>query len=78
VGFLPAPFFEGLFFKIPNEKAAEIRDSVRQLAITFFIMSNSLQKNYSEESLDEAINIIKETTQKLEELDKKLKGEKNE
>ena len=39
-------------------------------------MSNSLQKNFSEKALDEAISIIKETTQKLEELDKELKVEK--
>jgi DNA-binding PadR family transcriptional regulator len=77
VGFLPSPFFEGLLFKIPTEKSAEIRDSVRRLAITFFKMSNSLQKNFSEEALDEAINIINETTQKLEELDQKLKVEKD-
>ena len=78
VGFLPAPFFEGLLFKIPNEKASEIRDSVRQLAITFFKMSNSLQKNFSEKSLDEAIEIIKETTRKLEDLDMKLKRNNHE
>jgi DNA-binding PadR family transcriptional regulator len=76
VGFLPAPFFEGLIFKIPEEKTAEIRDSIRQLAITFFKMGNSLQKNFSEKALDEAVSIIKETTQKLEELDKKLKADK--
>jgi DNA-binding PadR family transcriptional regulator len=74
VGFLPAPFFESLLFKIPNEKATEIRDSVRHLAIAFFKMGNALQKNFTERSLDEAVSIIKETTDKLEELEKQIGG----
>jgi len=78
VGFLPAPFFEGLLFKISPEKTVEIRESIRRLAITFFQLSNTLQDNFSDQALDEVICVLNEATKKLEKLDKKLKGDKHE
>ena len=76
VGFLPAPFFDSFLTKIPPEKAAEIRNSMRQLAITFFKLSTAIQENFSEEALDEALSVVNEASQKFEEITNKVKGEK--
>jgi DNA-binding PadR family transcriptional regulator len=76
VGFLPAPFFDNFLTKIPPEKTAEIRNSMRQLAITFFKLSTAIQENFSEEALDEALIVVNEASKKFEEITKKLKSEK--
>jgi DNA-binding PadR family transcriptional regulator len=78
VGFLPAPFFDSFLMKIPPEKTDEIRESVRQLAITFFKLGSALQEEFSEEALDEALSVVDEASRKFEEIHKKLKGEKHE
>jgi hypothetical protein len=62
--------------KIPPEKTAEIRKSVRQLAIAFFQLGSTLQENFSEEALDEALSVVDEAARKFEEINKKFKGEK--
>jgi DNA-binding PadR family transcriptional regulator len=76
VGFLPAPFFDSFLTKIPSEKTAEIRNSMRQLAITFFKLSTAIQENFSEEAVDEALSVVNEAAKKFEEITKKLKSEK--
>jgi DNA-binding PadR family transcriptional regulator len=78
VGFLPAPFFDNFLVKIPPEKAAEIRNSMRQLAIVFFKLSTAIQENFSEEALNEALSVVNESSKKFEEITNKLKGEKHE
>jgi DNA-binding PadR family transcriptional regulator len=78
VGFLPAPFFDSLLMKISPEKKAEIRDSVRELAIAFFELSSSLQEHFSEQAVDEAKQVLDEATKKFNEINSKLKGEKSE
>jgi hypothetical protein len=78
VGFLPAPFFDTFLMKIPPEKTVAIRDSMRQLAIAFFHVGSTLQENFSEQALNEALSAVNEVSKKLEELNKKLKGDKNE
>jgi DNA-binding PadR family transcriptional regulator len=78
VGFLPAPFFDSLLMRIPPEKTVEIRNSVRRLAIAFFHLGSTLQEEFSEKSLNEAIKAVEEASSKLEEINKKLKGEKHE
>jgi DNA-binding PadR family transcriptional regulator len=78
VGFLPAPFFDSLLMKIPPEKTVEIRNSIRRVAMAFFQLGNTLQEKFSEQALNEAINAVDEASRKLEEINKKLKGEKHE
>ena len=75
VGFLPAPFFDTFFMRTPPEKTAEIVSSIRQLAISFFHLGTTLQEHFSEQALNEALNAVNETSKKLEEINKKLKGE---
>jgi DNA-binding PadR family transcriptional regulator len=77
VGFMPAPFFDSFLMKIPPEKTAEIRKSMKQLAITFFKLGSALQEDFSEEALNEALSVVDEASRKFEEISKKLKGEKS-
>ncbi len=81
IGFLPAPFFERFLTKMAPEKDVEVRNSVKRLALMFFQLGNSLQENFSEQTLEEALEVVNEAANKLERLNKKLeeaKGEKNE
>ncbi|MCW4045730.1 MAG: PadR family transcriptional regulator [Candidatus Bathyarchaeota archaeon] len=75
VGFLPTPFFDNFFMRIPHEKTVEIRDAMRRLAIALFHVGKKLQENFSEQALNEALSAVNEVSGKLEELSKKLKGE---
>lgn len=78
VGFLPAPFFDSFLMKMPPEKTVEIRDAIRKLAITFFQLGTTLQEQMSEQALNETLSAVDEFSRKLEEINKKLKGDKNE
>jgi DNA-binding PadR family transcriptional regulator len=78
-GFLTEPFFERFFMKIPPEKTAQIRLSMKRLGIASFKLGNTLRENFSEQAIDEALTILNEASKKLEEINSKLKGEpKNE
>ncbi len=75
-GFLPTPpFFDAFFMKMPPEKCEEIRDAMRRLGIAFFQLGNTLQEKMSEQALNESLNAVNETAKKLEEINRKLKGE---
>ena len=74
VGFLPAPFFDSFLMKIPPEKTAEIRKSIKRLATSFFQLGSTLQEKFSEQALDEALSVVDEASRKFEEIDKKIKG----
>jgi len=77
-GFLPMPFLDSLLFKIPPEKTVEIRNSIRRFAIAFFHLGSTLQEKFSEQALNEALSAVDETSRKLEEINKKLKGDQHE
>jgi DNA-binding PadR family transcriptional regulator len=74
--FFPPPLLGGLWFRIPPEKTIEVREAMRKLLIAFFELGNVLEEKFSEQALKEALKILNETAQKLEEIDKKLRGEK--
>jgi len=75
-GFMPGQFFDSFLMKIPPEKTSEIRDSMKRLAMAMFQMGNTLRDDYSEQALSEALRVVDEASKKLEEISKKLKGEK--
>jgi len=80
-GFMNAPFFENFLTKIDPERNVDFRNSMKRLAISFFRLGSSLQENYSEEAMQEALKVVNETAEKFDQLDKKMKeskGEKNE
>lgn len=76
-GFMPGQFFDAFLLKIPPEKVGEISDSLKRFARAMFQVGNTLRDKYSEHYLAEALRTINETSAKLEELNKKLKGEKS-
>jgi len=76
MGFMPGQFFDNFMTKIPPEKLRQIRDSMRQLAKSMFQVGKTLRDNYSEEALNEALQVIDETSRKFEEINQKLKSGK--
>lgn len=76
VGFMPGQFFDSFLMKIPPEKMGEIRDSMKRLAIAMFQIGNTLREKYSEQALNDSLHVVNETSEKLEKISKKLKGEK--
>lgn len=74
-GFVTEPFFDRFFMKVPPEKSAQIRFSMKRLAVTSVRLGHTLRENYSEKALDEALRTIDEASRKLEEINNKLKGE---
>jgi DNA-binding PadR family transcriptional regulator len=74
-GFMPGQFFDAFLMKIPPEKIGEIRDAMKRFATAMFQVGNTLREKYSEQSLKEALRVLGETSTRLEELNKKLKGE---
>jgi DNA-binding PadR family transcriptional regulator len=77
-GFLPGSFFDSFLMKIPAEKAAEIQSCMKRLGVAIFHLGSSLEKKYSEQILDESLGVVNETSNKLEKINEKLKGEMNE
>jgi DNA-binding PadR family transcriptional regulator len=78
VGFLPAPFFDNFLMRMPHAKTVEIGNAMRRLAIAFFQLGSTLQEKFSEQALNEALSAVNETSKKLEEINKKLKGDVHE
>jgi hypothetical protein len=75
----PQPPFSTFLMKMPPEKAAEIRDTMKRAGAAMFQLSSALKDNFSGQALNEAIKVLDEASGKLEEITKKLKGEtKNE
>jgi DNA-binding PadR family transcriptional regulator len=76
----PQPPFGTFFMKLPPEKTARIRDTMKRVGTAMYQLVSTMQENFSEQALEEAIKAIDETAEKLEEITKKIKekGEKHE
>lgn len=74
----PPPFLGALWFRIPQEKTVEVRESMHKLVSAFFELGASLEEKFSEQALDQARGVLDETSEKLEEINRKLKGSKDE
>lgn len=70
------PLFGSLWLRIPSEEAEELRAAVNRLIKAFFNLGMDLESRFSEGVLRETLKVLNETSQKLEEIDKKLQGEK--
>jgi len=75
--FMPPPFL-GLWFRIPAEKAVEMVESMRRLMTDFFELGSALEEKFSERAIEDVRKILNETAEKLEELNRKLKGKQDE
>jgi len=75
-GFMPFPFFDCAQSNIPKEKVTEIRMTMRRLFHAAINVGKTLRKNYYESDLNDALKILNEASEKLEELNTKLQGAK--
>jgi len=76
--FFAPPFLGALWFRIPPEKTAGVRESMHRAMSAFFELGASLEKKFSKEALDQARKVLDDTANRLEEINRKLKGSKNE
>jgi DNA-binding PadR family transcriptional regulator len=68
------PFFGALWLRIPSKEADELRGAVSRLLKAFLSLGISLEEKFSEQALKETLKILDETAQKIEEVNKKLRG----
>jgi DNA-binding PadR family transcriptional regulator len=76
--FFGPPFIGALLSGLSEEKLAEARETMHKLATAFFELGRSLDEHASEEAFDEALKLLNSTAEKLEEINHKLKGGKDE
>jgi DNA-binding PadR family transcriptional regulator len=75
--FLFQPFIGPFWMRrIQPEKAEEIRGAFRHLFEALFGLGLTLEERFSEQAIKEALTIINETAKRLEEIERKLRGEK--
>jgi DNA-binding PadR family transcriptional regulator len=77
-GFMANPFFDRFFGKIPEEKTKQVRLAMKGLLMSSLKLGKSLRDNYSEKDLDEALKVLNEAAQKIDEITNRTKDEKNE
>jgi DNA-binding PadR family transcriptional regulator len=75
--FFAFPFIASLWIRIPLEKATEIRQSFRRVFKALISLGLTLGEQPSEEVIKEISRILDETAQRIEEIEKKLRSEKN-
>jgi DNA-binding PadR family transcriptional regulator len=76
--FFGPPFIGALLAGLPEEKLVEARKTMRKLVTAFFELGRSLEEYASKEAFDEALKLLNNTAEKLEEINRKLKGAKDE
>lgn len=69
-------FLDILWFRLPPEKCVKMRESVKNLFMTFLSLRGNLERNFSEQYIEELIEILNGTTKRLDELNKKLEESK--
>lgn len=73
--FLFPPLLEYFYPCIPPEEAEEVRNAFRRLFKAFFSLRMGLEERFSEQAVKEISSILNETAQKLEDIEKRLRGE---
>jgi len=76
--FMAPPFLGGLWFRIPPEKTVELRRSMHRVVSAFFELGSALEEKFSEQTMGDVQQILNETAEKLEGLNRKLKGKQDE
>jgi DNA-binding PadR family transcriptional regulator len=76
--FFGPPFLGAFLSGLSEEKLAEGRKTMHKLMAAFFELGRSLNEHPSDKVFDQSLKLLNDTAEKLEELHKKLKGEKDE
>lgn len=77
-GLFASPLFDRLFGNASKEKTNQMHDSMKRLFISTMKLSKSLKNKYSDKELDEALKVLDEASAKLDQINNKIKGDKNE
>jgi len=72
------PFLGALWFRIPSEETADIRQSMHRVVAAFFEIGSSLERNFSKETVEKARKVLKETAEKLEEINEQMRDKQDE
>ena len=67
-------FAPPMWFQFHPEKAKELREATRRLALAIWNLRDRLQQKYSEPGAKEAKEALEEAAQKIENIAKRLKG----
>jgi len=73
--FMPPAFLGGLWFRIPPEKTIKLRESMHRVVSAFFELGSNLEEHFSLQVIEEVQKVLNETAGKLEEINRKLRGE---
>lgn len=71
------PFLGASWFRIPPEETAQLRESMRHFMGAFHELVSSLEEEFSEQIIEEVRKVLDGTAERLEEINKKLKSEKD-
>ncbi len=69
-----APPLYGLWLRIPSEHAERIHGTFRRFFRALLNLRMSLEEKFSESAMEEALDVLNEAAQKLEEIEKKLRA----
>jgi DNA-binding PadR family transcriptional regulator len=69
------PFLGALWFRIPPEKTAEVRELMRRLMAAFFRFGGNLEEEFSEQAVEEAQKILADTAEKIEEINRRMESD---
>ncbi|MCS7136559.1 MAG: PadR family transcriptional regulator [Nitrososphaerota archaeon] len=67
------PPFYGLWLHIPPEYAEKINETFRRFFRAIFNLRMSLEEKFSESAMKEALDVLNDTAQKLEEIERRLR-----
>ncbi len=73
--FVP-PLIDSFLLCLPHEQTEEVLEAFRRLFKAFLSLGLTLEERFSEQTLKETLQVLNETSQRLEDIEKKLRGEK--
>jgi DNA-binding PadR family transcriptional regulator len=76
--FFGPPFVGAFLSGLPEKKLDEVKRTMHKLAAAFFELGRSIEEHASGGAVDEALKLLNDTAEKLEEINQRLKGEKDE
>jgi len=76
--FLGPPFMVPPWMAPPTETTAKVRASVRQLMASLFELVSNAEEQHSKQAIDEAVKLLNNAAEKLEEINRGLRGKKDE
>jgi DNA-binding PadR family transcriptional regulator len=69
------PLLGFLRFRLPSESLEEARSSLRRMFRALLNLALALEERFSEDAFREAIDVLKEASRRLEDIERRLRGE---